>query len=268
MCGIIGIVGNQPVDQRLVHGLEKLEYRGYDSSGIATIYKGKIQRLRAEGKLIKLKEKLLKTSLSGFNGIGHTRWATHGQPTELNAHPHGNSKIALVHNGIIENHGEIRQELEAKGYIFESETDTEAVAHLITDYMDKGLTPQDAVARALKNLKGAFALVILFAGYDNLLIAARQGGSPLAIGYGKGEMYLGSDAIALVSLSQKICYLEDGDWAVLSPEGVSIYDKNDQPIERRIQQSLINDSAVSKGSYDHFMLKEIYEQPHVIEKTL
>ena len=268
MCGIIGIVGNQPVDQRLVRGLEKLEYRGYDSSGIATIFKGKIQRLRAEGKLIKLKEKLLKTSLQGFNGIGHTRWATHGQPTELNAHPHGNPKVALVHNGIIENHGEIRQDLEAKGYIFESETDTEAVAHLIAHYLDKGLTPQEAVAKALKNLKGAFALVIIFTGYDNLLIAARQGGSPLAIGYGKGEMYLGSDAIALVSLSQKICYLEDGDWAVLSPEGVSIYDKNDQPIERRIQQSLINDSAVSKGSYDHFMLKEIYEQPHVIEKTL
>ena len=268
MCGIIGIVGNQPVDQRLVRGLEKLEYRGYDSSGIATIFKGKIQRLRAEGKLIKLKEKLLKTSLPGFNGIGHTRWATHGQPTELNAHPHGNPKVALVHNGIIENHGEIRQDLEAKGYIFESETDTEAVAHLIAHYLDKGLTPQEAVAKALKNLKGAFALVIIFTGYDNLLIAARQGGSPLAIGYGKGEMYLGSDAIALVSLSQKICYLEDGDWAVLSPEGVSIYDKNDQPIERRIQQSLINDSAVSKGSYDHFMLKEIYEQPHVIEKTL
>lgn len=268
MCGIIGIVGNQPVGQRLLHGLEKLEYRGYDSAGVATIYKGQIEKLRAEGKLINLKEKFLKTPLNGHNGIGHTRWATHGQPTEVNAHPHSNAAVALVHNGIIENHEELRQDLEAKGYVFESETDTEVVAHLIAHYLDKELTPQEAVSKTLKHLKGAFALAILFTGYENLLIAARQGGSPLAIGYGEGEMYLGSDAIALTSLTQQVCYLEDGDWAVLAPESVAIFDKDNKPVTRPIQQSHMSESAVSKGTYDHFMLKEIYEQPKTIEKTI
>lgn len=268
MCGIIGIVGNQPVGQRLIHNLEKLEYRGYDSAGIATVHQGQIQRLRAEGKLIKLKEKFLEHPLEGHNGIGHTRWATHGKPSEVNAHPHINPTVALVHNGIIENHAELRQELEGKGYVFESETDTEGVAHLIAFHLAQGQTPQEAVAKALKRLKGAFALAILFTGYENLLIAARQGGSPLAIGYGEGEMYVGSDAIALVSLTQKICYLEDGDWAVLSPENAAIFDKEDQPVERPIQQSQISESAIGKGSYDHFMLKEIFEQPLAIEATL
>ncbi len=268
MCGIIGIVGNHSVGQRLLHGLEKLEYRGYDSAGIATIYNGKIQRLRAEGKLVNLKEKFLAHPVEGHNGIGHTRWATHGQPSEVNAHPHANPKVTLVHNGIIENYAELRHELEEKGYTFESETDTEAVAHLISLYMEKGLSPQEAVAKALKYLKGSFALAILFTGYDNLLIAARQGGSPLAIGYGEGEMFIGSDAIALISLTQNISYLEDGDWAVLSPEKVVIYDKTDQPVNRPIQKSHLSESGVNKGKYDHFMLKEIYEQPQAIEKTL
>ncbi len=268
MCGIIGIVGSHPVGQRLLHGLEKLEYRGYDSAGIATVHNGQLQRLRAEGKLLKLKEKFLAQPLEGHNGIGHTRWATHGQPSEVNAHPHANPKVALVHNGIIENYAELGQELEEKGCVFESETDTEIVAHLISFYMDKGLPPQEAVAKTLKRLKGAFALGIVFTGYDNLLIAARQGGSPLAIGYGEGEMYVGSDAIALVSLTQNISYLEDGDWAVLSPETVAIFDKEDQPVHRPIRQSHLVESAVDKGDYDHFMLKEIYEQPRVLEKTL
>jgi len=268
MCGIIGIVGNQPVGQRLLHSLEKLEYRGYDSAGIATVYKGPIQRLRSEGKLIKLKEKFLEHPLEGHIGIGHTRWATHGKPSEMNAHPHINSKVALVHNGIIENHAELRQELEGKGYVFESETDTECVVHLIDFHLGQNHTPQEAVAKALKQLKGAFALAILFAGYENLLIVARQGGSPLAIGYGEEEMYVGSDAIALVSLTQKITYLEDGDWAVLSPESITIFDKDDHPVERPIQLSQFSESAICKGSYDHFMLKEIYEQPRAVEATI
>lgn len=268
MCGIIGIVGNDLVGQRLIQGLEKLEYRGYDSAGIATVSYGQLARLRAKGKLIKLKEKFLASPLEGHNGIGHTRWATHGQPSEVNAHPHANPKVALVHNGIIENYAELRKELEEKGHVFESETDTEVVAHLIALYMDKGLTPQEAVSKSLKHLKGAFALAIVFSGYDNLLIAARQGGSPLALGYGEGEMYVGSDAIALISLTQRISYLEDGDWAVLSPDSVAVFDKNDHPVERPIQESHISKNAIEKGNYDHFMIKEIYEQPGVLEKTI
>lgn len=268
MCGIIGIVGNKPVGPRLIHGLEKLEYRGYDSAGIATIYEGEIHRLRAEGKLFNLKEKFLKTPLKGYNGIGHTRWATHGQPIEINAHPLQNPRVAVVHNGIIENYGDLRKDLETKGYIFESETDTEVVAHLIAFYIDKECTPQEAVSKTLNQLKGAFALAILFTGYENLLIAARQGGSPLAIGYGEGEMYVGSDAIALASLTQQISYLEDGDWAVLSPEEVRIFNKEGHPVERPIVQSHLSEDDISKGSYDHFMLKEIYEQPRTIETTI
>lgn len=268
MCGIIGIVGNIPVGQRLIHGLEKLEYRGYDSAGIAVIYNGQIKRLRAEGKLIKLKEKFLSNPPEGHNGIGHTRWATHGKPTEINAHPHLNSKVALVHNGIIENNGALRKDLEGKGYVFESETDTEVIAFLIAFHLDKGHTPQEAVAKSLTQLKGSFAIAILFTGYENLLIAARQGASPLAVGYGEGEMYVGSDAIALAALTQKISYLEDGDWAVLSPQTITIFDRENQPIERPIQQSYASEKDTAKGIYEHFMLKEIYEQPRAIEDTL
>ncbi|MBX9620786.1 MAG: glutamine--fructose-6-phosphate transaminase (isomerizing) [Alphaproteobacteria bacterium] len=268
MCGIIGIVGNKPVGPRLIHGLEKLEYRGYDSAGIATIYEGEIHRLRAEGKLVNLKAKFLETPLKGYNGIGHTRWATHGQPIEINAHPLQNPRVAVVHNGIIENYGDLRKDLDTKGYVFESETDTEVIAHLIAFYIDKECTPQEAVSKTLNQLKGAFALAILFTGYENLLIAARQGGSPLAIGYGEGEMYVGSDAIALASLTQQISYLEDGDWAVLSPEEVRIFNKEGHPVERPIVQSHLSENDISKGSYDHFMLKEIYEQPRTIETTI
>jgi glucosamine--fructose-6-phosphate aminotransferase (isomerizing) len=268
MCGIVGIVGNRPVGQRLLSSLEKLEYRGYDSAGVAIIHNGKIQRLRAEGKLIKLKEKFLASPLEGHNGIGHTRWATHGKPSESNAHPHISSKVSLVHNGIIENYVDLQNELKEKGYLFASETDTEVVAHLISFYHTQGLTPQEAVGKTLKRLKGAFALAILFEGYTNLLIAARQGGSPLAIGYGEGEMYVGSDAIALVTLTQKVSYLEDGDWAVLSPDHITIFDRNDSQVQRPIQESHISESSVGKGTYSHFMLKEIYEQPQAIQNTL
>lgn len=268
MCGIVGIVGNRSVGQRLINGLEKLEYRGYDSTGIAIIHNGQVQRLRAEGKLIKLKEKFLATPLEGNNGIGHTRWATHGKPSEINAHPHLNPKVALVHNGIIENNGELRQELEGKGYVFESETDTEVIAFLIAFHLGKGHPPQEAVAKSLERLKGTYALAILFTGYENLLIAARQGASPLAIGYGEGEMYVGSDAIALASLTQKVSYLEDGDWAVLSPETITIFDRKNNPVERPIQQIQVSESSMAKGTYDHFTLKEIYEQPRAIETTL
>ncbi len=268
MCGIIGIVGNHSVGQRLIQGLEKLEYRGYDSAGIATIFNGQIQRLRAEGKLVNLKEKFLENPIQGQNGIGHTRWATHGAPTELNAHPHANPMVALVHNGIIENHEELRRDLESKGCVFESQTDTEVIAHLIAIYREQGFTPQEAVSKTLKDLKGAFALAILFSGYDNLLIAARQGGSPLAIGYGEGEMYIGSDAIALTALTQKVSYLQDGDWAILSPEDISIFDRNDQPVTRPIEESHVSEKAISKGSYDHFMLKEMHEQPALLEAMI
>lgn len=268
MCGIVGIVGNRSVGGRLLNGLEKLEYRGYDSAGIAVIYNGQIQRLRAEGKLIKLKEKFLATPLEGYNGIGHTRWATHGKPSEMNAHPHLNPRVALVHNGIIENNGELRQDLEEKGYVFESETDTEVMAFLIAFYLDKGHPPQEAVAKSLERLKGSFAIAILFTGYANLLMIARRGPSPLAIGYGEGEMYVGSDAIALASLTQRVTYLEDGDWAALSPESVTIFDRDNNPVSRPIQQSHVTESAMAKGTYDHFMLKEIYEQPCVLETTM
>lgn len=268
MCGIIGIVGEHSVGQRLIKALEKLEYRGYDSAGIATIHHGQIQRLRATGKLVHLKEKFLRHPIEGHNGIGHTRWATHGRPSEINAHPHINSKVSLVHNGIIENYAELRKELESKGYVFESETDTEVIAHLIAFYMDKDLIPGSAASQALKRLKGAFALAILFTGYDNLLIAARQGGSPLVIGYGEGEMYVGSDAIALAGLTQKISYLEDGDYAVLSPESITIYDRDDHPVERPIQISHVSEDTICKQDYDHFMLKEIFEQPRALELTL
>jgi glucosamine--fructose-6-phosphate aminotransferase (isomerizing) len=267
MCGIVGIVGVCPVASRLLHALEKLEYRGYDSAGIAVLHEGKLDRLRAEGKLINLKEKYVSQPLDGVTGIGHTRWATHGKPSESNAHPQANGKVSLVHNGIIENHAELREALLKKGYVFESETDTEVVAHLIASYLQTNVSPEQAVSQALKKLKGAFALAILFEGHPDFLVVARQGGSPLAIGYGKDEMYVGSDAIALVSLTQDICYLEDGDWAILTPKSVSIFDKEDRPVQRNIKRSHVSESAVTKGTYSHFMLKEIHEQPHVLEAT-
>jgi glucosamine--fructose-6-phosphate aminotransferase (isomerizing) len=267
MCGIIGIVGKNQVTPMLLKGLKQLEYRGYDSAGVATLVDGQIRRLRAEGKLINLRKRLEAKPLSGTTGIGHTRWATHGIPNERNAHPHATDRVAVVHNGIIENFQELRHELEGEGCKLASDTDTEVVAHLITKYLDQGFSPQEATSTALKRLDGAFALAIIFAGRPDLLIGARRG-SPLAIGYGKGEMYLGSDALALAPLTQRISYLEDGDWVVIDGTGTYVFDAGDQPMEREVRLTALSGAAAGKGEYRHFMLKEIYEQPQVIGDTL
>jgi glucosamine--fructose-6-phosphate aminotransferase (isomerizing) len=267
MCGIVGILGNGPVAGHLVDALRRLEYRGYDSAGIATLDHGALARRRAEGKLAALATKLEQEPLAGNIGIGHTRWATHGRPTESNAHPHATDRVAVVHNGIIENFRELRERLIANGATFRSETDTEVVAHLVTEEMSKGKTPVEAVKAALKQLRGAFALAFLFAGEDNLMIGARKG-SPLAIGYGKGEMFLGSDAIALAPFTDTISYLEEGDWAVLTRKGVDIFDVNDKSVKRDIVKSTATAHMVDKGNHKHFMGKEIHEQPEVVGHTL
>jgi glucosamine--fructose-6-phosphate aminotransferase (isomerizing) len=267
MCGIVGILGTSPVAGHLVDALKRLEYRGYDSAGIATLDHGVLERRRAEGKLVALEQKLEREPLGGNTGIGHTRWATHGRPTEANAHPHAAEHVAVVHNGIIENFRELRERLIAGGAKFRSETDTEVVAHLVNEEMNKGKAPIDAVAAALKQLRGAFALAFLFAGQDNLMIGARKG-SPLAIGYGDGEMFLGSDAIALAPFTDTISYLEDGDWAVLTRAGVEIRDEQGRPVERAIVKSAISTQVVDKGNHKHFMGKEIHEQPEVVGHTL
>ncbi|MDA0261247.1 MAG: glutamine--fructose-6-phosphate transaminase (isomerizing) [Proteobacteria bacterium] len=268
MCGIVGIIGRTAVADQLLNGLKRLEYRGYDSAGIATITEGRIDRRRAEGKLINLAKQLDINPIAGEIGIGHTRWATHGVPNEANAHPHATDRVAVVHNGIIENFRELRAELEAAGRTLASETDTEVIAHLITHYLEKGnLDPIGATEATLKRLEGAFALGIIFAGHPELMIAARRG-SPLAVGYGDGEMYLGSDALALAPLTKRLTYLEDGDWAVLGPQSVAIKDANGNPVERIVQETKLSGAATGKGGHPHFMLKEIFEQPQVIGDTL
>jgi glucosamine--fructose-6-phosphate aminotransferase (isomerizing) len=267
MCGIVGILGKGPVATNLVDALRRLEYRGYDSAGVATIEHGALRRCRAEGKLRNLEKRLLSEPLEGFTGIGHTRWATHGRPTERNAHPHMTAGVSVVHNGIIENFRELRSALEAKGHSFETDTDTEAVVHLIADEMSNGLAPVDAVRAALDRLQGAFALGIIFAGHDDLMIAARQG-SPLAIGHGAGEMYLGSDAIALAPFTDTITYLEEGDWAVMHRAGAEIFDRSGKKVERTAVKSVASSLLVDKGNFRHFMAKEIHEQPEVISHTL
>ena len=267
MCGIVGIVGREPVGPLLVDALKRLEYRGYDSSGIATLENGVLTRRRAEGKLANLDKRLRAEPLDGLIGIGHTRWATHGAPTERNAHPHATKKLAIVHNGIIENFSELRQDLEKDGYVFDSDTDTEVIAQYVTRELDRGLTPKEAVKVSLKHLTGAFALAFLFNGEDDLLIAARRG-SPLAIGYGDGEMYLGSDAIALAPFTDMISYLEEGDWAVLTRESVEIFDENDKLVTRERKKSNATSFLIDKGNYRHFMEKEIHEQPEVISQTM
>jgi len=267
MCGIIGIIGNDEVAPRLVDALKRLEYRGYDSAGIATLLDGKLNRRRAEGKLVNLEKRLAGEPLPGVIGIGHTRWATHGKPVERNAHPHITPRLAVVHNGIIENFAELRAMLSAEGYKFETETDTEAVAHLVTRELNKGKSPVEAVRDSLPLLQGAFALAFLFEGDEETLIGARQG-PPLAVGYGEGEMFLGSDAIALSPFTDTIAYLEDGDWAVLTRKGVTVYDENNVEVEREIQKSQTANMLVSKGNHRHFMQKEMFEQPEVISHTL
>ncbi|HIF60684.1 MAG TPA: glutamine--fructose-6-phosphate transaminase (isomerizing) [Rhodospirillales bacterium] len=267
MCGIVGIIGKNNVALPLLECLRRLEYRGYDSAGIATISDGFIERRRAEGKLINLAARLKDIPLEGNLGIGHTRWATHGVPNEVNAHPHATGKVAVVHNGIIENFQNLKNELECAGHRLASDTDTEVIAHLITHYLEIGQTPEDATATVLERLEGAFALGIIFSGQQDLMIAARQG-SPLAIGYGEGEMFLGSDALALAPMTKKITYLEDGDWAVIHSTGVVVRDQNGIVIKRPIQTTEISGALTGKAGYAHFMLKEIYEQPQVIGDTL
>ncbi len=267
MCGIVGIVGKSAVAERLIEGLRRLEYRGYDSAGIATLKNGHIERRRAEGKLDNLARRVAADMPEGTTGIGHTRWATHGVPNETNAHPHATDKVAVVHNGIVENYLSLRAELENKGRKLASETDTEVVAHLISQYMDEGLAPREATAKALARLEGAFALGIIFAGHRNLMIAARKG-SPLAIGYGAGEMFIGSDALALAPMTQKISYLEDGDWAVIGGNGVVIHDADGMEVERPIRETSLSGALTGKAGHPHYMLKEIYEQPQVIGDTL
>ena len=267
MCGIVGIIGEKGVAPDIIDALRRLEYRGYDSAGIATIENGHLERRRAEGKLRNLESRLLSEPLLGRTGIGHTRWATHGRPIERNAHPHMNGRVSVVHNGIIENFRELKAALEPKGYVFESDTDTEAIVHVITEELDQGATLEQAVKNALSRLHGAFALAIIFAGHDELMFAARQG-SPLAIGHGTGEMYLGSDAIALAPFTNAITYLEDGDWAVLRRDGVQIYDRAGARVERPLVKSGASSLLVDKGNHRHFMAKEIHEQPEVISDTL
>ena len=267
MCGIIGIVGKEPVSDRLVDGLKRMEYRGYDSAGVCTVDDGQLIRRRAEGKLANLVAVLKADDAPGNVGIAHTRWATHGAPTTNNAHPHATAELALVHNGIIENFKSLREQLSARGRTFESETDTEVVAHLVSEEIEAGKSPQDAVKAVLPQLRGAFALAIAFRSHPDLLIGARLG-SPLVVGYGEGETYLGSDALALAPLTQKIAYLEEGDWVVVTREGAAIHDKDNNPVEREISTSGVSAATIEKGNYRHFMQKEIFEQPTVVAQTL
>jgi len=267
MCGIVGIVGNGPVAPLIVDALKRLEYRGYDSAGVATIERGELARRRAEGKLVNLERRLKDQPLDGSIGIGHTRWATHGVPNETNAHPHFSSGVAIVHNGIIENFAELRDELKHDGYEFVSQTDTEVVAHLVARELAGGKKPVEAAHNALKRLRGAFALAIMFKGDEDLIVGARNG-PPLAVGHGEGEMFLGSDAIALAPFTNSITYLEDGDWAVVRRNEIQIFDMDGRKVERKRQQSLGTAFMVDKGNRRHFMEKEIHEQPEVIGHTL
>jgi glutamine---fructose-6-phosphate transaminase (isomerizing) len=267
MCGIIGIVGAEPAAPQMIEALKRLEYRGYDSAGVATLEGGVLTRRRAQGKLKNLEQRLVKEPLAGTIGIGHTRWATHGRPTENNAHPHATERLAVVHNGIIENFVELRRELQANGAKFVTETDTEVVAHLVSHAMEKGASPIDAVKAALPRLRGAFALAFLFAGEDDLLIGARKG-SPLAIGYGDGAMYVGSDAIALAPFTDTVSYLEDGDWVIISHDKTEVHDAQGEVVQRAILKSQASVMHIDKGNHRHFMAKEIFEQPEVVGHTL
>ena len=267
MCGIIGIVGKEPVADRLVDGLRRMEYRGYDSAGVCTLDDGALIRRRAEGKLNNLVAELVQQPAPGEIGIAHTRWATHGAPTAQNAHPHATEQVALVHNGIIENYKELRAELRDAGRTLESDTDSEVVAHLVSRLVEQGSTPQDAVASVLPRLRGAFALAIAFRDHPDLLIGARRG-SPLVVGFADGETYIGSDALALAPLTQQISYLEEGDWVVVTRDGATIFDAENTQVEREVTTSGASAAAVEKGNYRHFMQKEIFEQPTVVAQTL
>ncbi|HEX8057956.1 MAG TPA: glutamine--fructose-6-phosphate transaminase (isomerizing) [Novosphingobium sp.] len=267
MCGIIGIVGKEEVADRLVDGLRRMEYRGYDSAGVCTAFDGQLVRRRAQGKLVNLVRELARDPAPGTVGIAHTRWATHGAPTANNAHPHATPELALVHNGIIENFRQLKEALTARGRSFESDTDSEVVAHLISEAVESGASPEEAVKAALPQLRGAFALAIIFRSHPDMLIGARLG-SPLVVGYGEGETYLGSDALALAPLTQKISYLEEGDWVVVRRDGAQIFDKDNRPVTREITTSGASAVQIEKGNYRHFMQKEIFEQPTVVAQTL
>ena len=267
MCGIIGMIAKSDAASTLVEGLKRLEYRGYDSAGIATIQDGAITRLRAQGKLVNLESKLKEQPIKGTVGIGHTRWATHGVPNEENAHPHATDKVAVVHNGIIENYRDLKEELGQNQVHFESETDTEVIVHLITSYIKQGLAPKEAAFKALDRLEGAYALAIIFSGEEELMIGARHG-TPLAIGYGEGEMFIASDSYALAPLTKKISFLEDGDRTIVTRDSITIYDNDNNEVERPIRITAQSGATTGKGEYRHFMLKEIYEQPAVIGDTL
>jgi glucosamine--fructose-6-phosphate aminotransferase (isomerizing) len=267
MCGIVGILGRGPVAEQLVDSLKRLEYRGYDSAGVATLEGGHLERRRAEGKLKNLETRLRAEPLAGHTGIGHTRWATHGKPTENNAHPHATDRVAVVHNGIIENFRELREALQKNGAVFKTETDTETILHLVDSYLARGMAPVEAVKASLSRLRGAFALAFIFAGDNDLMIGARNG-PPLAVGYGEGEMYLGSDAIALGPLTDTVAYLEDGDWVVLTRDSAVIYDKNNAVVHREAIKHSASSSLVDKANYRHFMAKEIHEQPEVVGHTM
>jgi glutamine---fructose-6-phosphate transaminase (isomerizing) len=271
MCGIVGVIGAQPATPILLDALRRLEYRGYDSAGIATIDTSKagapIDRCRAEGKLGNLAAALEKHKLAGSTGIGHTRWATHGAPTENNAHPHGTARVAVVHNGIIENHAELKAELIAAGQKFSTQTDTETVAQLLDLYLAQGMEPKDAAAKAFARLQGAYALAVVFADHPGLLIGARHG-APLAVGFGDGEMFLGSDALALAPLTRRIAYLEDGDWAAVTNEGAEFFDASGKPVTREVRLTALTGAAVGKGNFRHFMEKELHEHPAVLGDTL
>ncbi len=267
MCGIVGILGKEDVADRLLDGLRRLEYRGYDSAGVATVHDGVIDRRRASGKLVNLARELAANPLPGEVGIAHTRWATHGGPTTNNAHPHATDYVAVVHNGIIENFKALREELIARDRVFTSETDTEVVAHLVSEKVEAGLAPAEAVREILPRLHGAFALAILFRDHPELLIGARLG-SPLVVGYGDGETYLGSDALALAPLTQRIAYLEEGDWVVCTRDSAEVFDRDNNPVERPVTISGVTGALIDKGNHRHFMQKEIYEQPIVVAQTL
>ena len=267
MCGIVGVVGTAPATPLLLDGLRRLEYRGYDSAGIATLVNGDIERRRAEGKLGNLAGVLDRDPLDGTTGIGHTRWATHGAPNETNAHPHGTSRVSIVHNGIIENHAELRAELEAAGQEFSTETDTETVAQLVDLHLQQGMDPLVAAGTAFRRLEGAYALAMIFAGHPELIVGA-QHGAPLAVGFGEDEMFVGSDALALAPLTRRIAYLKDGDWTVVDRHGARFFGVDGEPVEREVKLTRLTGASIGKGNYRHFMEKELHEHPQVIGDTL
>ena len=267
MCGIVGVIGARAAAPVLLEALRRLEYRGYDSAGIATLVNGHIERRRAEGKLLNLAALLERAPLAGTAGIGHTRWATHGAPTESNAHPHGTARVAVVHNGIIENHAELRAELEREGQEFSTETDTETVAQLVDLHLKRGMDPIAAAGAAFGRLHGAYALAMVFAGHSDLMIGARHG-APLAVGFGEDEMFLGSDALALAPLTQRIAYLDDGDWTVVHRDGARFFDAGGREVERAIKRTALSGASVGRGNFRHFMEKELHEHPGVLGDTL